>query len=138
MAEITRIVIKGSSGYCCYDEAFNDKVTITQDSIEYKYVPYQETDINPNRKWSYKTNSPIFKMKYDEIASMLSGIVERGVEEFYTDIGGIEINITYSDKTKLKETYCVPGDCFEELFVAIKSLVPECEYTPAVLLTSED
>ena len=77
-------------------------------------------------------------MKYDEIASMLSEVVERGVEEFCTDIGGIEINITYSDKTKFKETYCVPGEYFEELFVAIKSLVPECEYTPAVLLTSED
>lgn len=40
MAEITRIVIKGSSGYCYYDEAFNDKVTITQDLIAYEYVPY--------------------------------------------------------------------------------------------------
>ena len=89
MAEIIRIVIKGSSGYCCYDEAFNDKVTITQDSIAYEYVPYQETDINPKRKWSYKTNSPIFKMKYDEVAGMLPGIIERGVEEFCTDIGGI-------------------------------------------------
>ena len=91
MAEITRIVIKGSSGYCCYDEAFNDKVTITQDSIAYEYVPYQETDINLKRKWSYKTNSPIFKMKYDEVAGMLPGIIERGVEEFCTDIGGIEL-----------------------------------------------
>ena len=35
MAEITRIVIKGSSGYCCVDEAFNDKVTITEESISY-------------------------------------------------------------------------------------------------------
>lgn len=25
MPEIIRIVIKGSSGYCCVDEAFNDK-----------------------------------------------------------------------------------------------------------------
>ncbi len=32
----------------------------------------------------------------------------------------------------------VPGDYFEELFMAIKSLVPESEYTPAVLLTWED
>ena len=51
-----------------------------QDSIAYEYVPYQETDINPKRKWSYKTNSPIFKMKYDEVAGMLPGIIERGVE----------------------------------------------------------
>lgn len=30
------------------------------------------------------------------------------------------------------------GDFFEELFKIIKSMVPECEYTPAVLFTSED
>lgn len=138
MADIVRIVIKGSSGYCCVDEAFNDKVTITPESISYEYLPYIETDINPKRKWNYKTSSPIFKMKYEGIAAMLLGIIERGVEEFCTDIGGIEFNITYSDKTKFKETYWVPGDYFEELFIAIKSLVPESEYTPAVLLTSED
>lgn len=138
MADIVRIVIKGSSGYCCFDEAFNDKVTITPESISYEYLPYIETDINPKRKWNYKTNSQIFKMKYEGIAAMLPGIIERGVEEFCTDIVGIEFNITHSDKTKFKETYWVPGDYFEELFIAIKSLVPESEYTPAVLLTSED
>ena len=138
MADIIRIVIKGSSGYCCGDEAFDDKVTITPESISYEYVPYMETVINPKRKWSYKTNSPIFKMKYGCIAGMIPSIIEKGVEEFCTDIGGIEFNITYSDKSKFKETYWVPGDYFEELFMAIKSLVPESEYTPAVLLTSED
>lgn len=138
MADIIRIVIKGSSGYCCVNEAFNDKVTITPESISYEYVPCMETEVNPKRKWSYKTNSPIFKMKYGDIAGMIPGIIEKGVEEFCTDIGGIEFNITYSDKSKFKETYWVPGDYFEELFLAIESLVPESEYTPAVLLTSED
>lgn len=97
-----------------------------------------ETELNPKRKWSYKTNSPIFKMMYGDIARMLPGIIEKGVEEFCTDIGGIEFNITYSDKSKFKETYWVPGDYFEDLFEAIMSLVPESEYTPAVLLTSKD
>lgn len=138
MADIIKIVIKGSSGYCCVDESFNDKVTITPEAIAYEYLPYTETEVNPKRKWSYKTNSPVFKMKYDGIAAMIPGIIERGVDEFCTDIGGIEFNITYSDKTKFKETYWVPGDYFEELFKAIKSLVPETEYTPAVLLTSDD
>ena len=41
MPDINRIVIKGSSGYCCVDEAFNDKVTITEDSISYEYIPYE-------------------------------------------------------------------------------------------------
>ena len=70
---------------------------------------------------------------------MLPAIIERGIQAFCTDIGGIEFNITYSDKTKFKEIYLVPGDYFEELLVAIKRMVPETEYyTPAVLLTSED
>lgn len=138
MKEIIRIVIKGSSGYCCYDEAYNDKVTITSDSISYEYTPNVESEINPKRKCSYKTNSPIFKMKMDAIKSMIPSIIEREIDEFCTDIGGIEFNITYADKTKFKEIYWVPGDYFEELFIAIKSIVPETEYIPAVLLTSGD
>ena len=77
-------------------------------------------------------------MMYDKVAGMLPAIIERGVQEFFTDIGGIEFTITYSDKTKFKEIYWVTGDYFEELFVAIKRMVPEMEYTPVVLLTSED
>ena len=138
MDDIIQIVIKGSSGYGCVDEAFNDKVKITPESISYEYVPYTETEVNPKRKWSYKTNSPIFKMKYGDIAEMISGIIEKGVEEFHTDLGGIEFNIIYSNKSKFKDTYWVPSDYFEELFVSIKGLVPASEYTPAVLLTSED
>lgn len=135
---IARIVIKGASGYGSADEAYNDKVTITPTSISYEYKPMYESELNPSRKWSYKTNSPIFRMMYDKVAGMLPAIIERGIQEFCTDIGGIEFNITYSDKTKFKEIYWVPGDYFEELLVAIKRMVPETEHTPAVLLTSED
>lgn len=39
MPEIERIVIKGASGYCCIDEAFNDKVTIMPELIAYEYAP---------------------------------------------------------------------------------------------------
>ena len=135
---IARIVIKGASGYGSADEAYNDKVTITPTSISYEYKPMYESELNPGRKWSYKTNSPIFRMMYDKVAGMLPAIIERGIQEFCPDIGGIEFNITYSDKTKFIEIYWVPGDYFEELLVAIKRMVPETEYTPAVLLTSED
>ena len=135
---IARIVIKGASGYGSADEAYNDKVTITPTSISYEYKPMYESELNLSRKWSYKTNSPIFRMMYDKVAGMLPAIIERGIQEFCTDIGGIEFNITYSDKTKFKEIYWAPGDYFEELLVAIKRMVPETEYTPVVLLTSED
>lgn len=138
MAEIERIVIKGSSGYCHVDKAFKDKVSITSTSIVYEYVPYVETEINPKRKWSYKTDSPLYMMAYTEIAEMISEIIEQEATKFCTDIGGIEFNITYSDKTKFKKTYRVTGDYFADLFKAIKRLVPNFECTPLVLLTSDD
>ncbi|MBQ4530039.1 MAG: hypothetical protein IJA36_05455 [Lachnospiraceae bacterium] len=45
MADIVRIVIKGASGYCCLDDAFNDKVTITGESISYEYIPDVEKEM---------------------------------------------------------------------------------------------
>ena len=56
--EIVRIVIKGSSGYCPSDEAFTDKVTITETSIKYEYKPHpcSESETNIPRKWSYNVD----------------------------------------------------------------------------------
>lgn len=70
MKEIIKIVIKGASGYGCVDEAFNDKVTITAEAISYEYIPVVESELNTKRKWSYKTNSTIYKMKYDTIVRL--------------------------------------------------------------------
>ena len=69
---------------------------------------------------------------------MVSSAIKEEILEFCTDIGGIEFNITYSDKTKFKETYWVTSDYFDELFTEIKSLVPETENIPVVLMTSKD
>lgn len=38
MEYIVRIVIKGASGYCPADEAYNDKVTLTPGSISYEFL----------------------------------------------------------------------------------------------------
>ena len=138
MSDIIRIVIKGASGYCCSDEAYNDKVTITSDSIAYEYIPFLESELNPKRKWSYKTDSPLFKVLYSNVVEMLPRYLEEDIERFCTDIGGIEFIITYSDKTKYKNIFWVPGDDFLDLFKVIKQMIPATEYTPAVLLTSED
>ena len=48
--EIIRVVIKGSSGYGPVEEAFEDKVAITRDSIRYEYTPYLASETNPVRK----------------------------------------------------------------------------------------
>lgn len=116
MADIVKIVIKGSSGYCSLDEAYKDKISITADSIAYEYKPVFESEMKPKRKWKYETNSTFFKVKYNQITDMIPAIFEKDIVEFCTDIGGIEFNITYSDKSRYKEIYWAPGDFDEQAF----------------------
>ena len=75
--EITKIVIKGASGYCPVDEAYEDKMTITDSAISYEYKPHLMSNLETNvyRKWSYKTTSPIFKQIFKEVAAMTPDII---------------------------------------------------------------
>lgn len=138
MNEIIKVVIKGVSGFCCEDEAYHDRLIITPDGLNYEYIPLVESDINPKRKWKYTTTSPVYREMYRRIAEMIPGIIQSKTVEECTDIGGIEFQITYADKSIVKKLYWVSGDCFADLFNLIKNIVPKCEYTPVVLLTSED
>ena len=47
VSRIVKIVIKSTSGFGPIDQAYNDKITITPESISYEYKPYEETDSNP-------------------------------------------------------------------------------------------
>ena len=125
MKEVSRIKIEGASGYCPYEDAYNDTLVIEKNSIKYEYKPTQESDINPVRKWSYKTTSPLFINTDNEAV-------------FCTDVGGYSFTVTYSDGSKWKEWFCTVGDTFADFFRCIKRMIPESEYTPVLLLTNED
>ena len=135
---IVRIVIKGESGYCCAEEAYNDKVTITKDSIRYEYKPFFASEMNIARNWLYKTTGPVFQKLFDDLTILIPKAMTMDEELDVTDIGATTFVITYSDKTKAQKTYYLSGDDFKDVFSIIKQMVPGCEYTPAVLLTSED
>ena len=138
MTDIIRIVIKGGSGYGPVDEAFSGKVTITHDSIRYEYKPVSGSGITIPKKWSYKTSSPIFQKLFGEAAAAVEAILNWKEEPFVTDMGVTTFTVTYADMTKATRDFILPGDDFKECFDIIKQMVPGCEYTPAVLLTSED
>ena len=138
MKEITRIVIKGSSGYVPVDYAYNDKVTITPESIAYEYKPYCETEENPARKWKYTSNSPEFREQFKLIAGEIREVLASQPDDMITDMSTAIFEITYSDKTKYKERAILFGDWYHELFMDIKMMVPFTEMTPQTLLTEED
>ena len=139
MKEVSRIKIEGASGYCPYEEAYNDTLVIEKNSIKYDYKPAQESDINPVRKWNYKTTSPLFEKLFDDVVALLPTVINTDSEAvFCTDVGGYSFTVTYSDGSKWKDSFCTVGDTFADFFRCIKRMIPKSEYTPALLLTNED
>lgn len=138
--DIKRIVTKGASGYGPLNEAYEDKLTMTSDSISYEYKPHPESkcDTNIYKKWRYKTTSPLFKELYHQVSGMLPKYLYSEDILFATDIGSTEITAIFEDGHREKTNYCCPSEYFAEWFRVIKQMVPACEYTPAVLLTNED
>lgn len=137
---IVRITIKGESGYGLVDEAFTDKVTITETSIKYEYKPHPYSNLETNipRKWSYSTDSPLFKHIFAQVAEMTPKYLYSDDILFATDLGMTEIIATFEDKHRESVNFCCPSEYFLEYFRLIKEMVPKTEYVPAVLLTSDD
>ena len=138
MKEVVRITIKGSSGYGPYDEAYEDRVTISPDSIRYEYIPKVESAKNMPRKWSYKTTSPAFQELFRKTAAAVEEILSRTEEDFTCDIGMTSFMLQYADKTRRQNEFFSPADVFKECFAIIKQMVPGCEEIPTVLMTSDD
>ena len=138
MKDIIRITIKSESGYCCVEEVYSDKITITKDSIRYEYNPMIESEKNVHRKWSYKTTSPIFQKLFKEVALAVEAILSWEEMLLVADSGSTTFTVIYDDKSKQTREFTLSGDEFKECFSIIKQMVPGCEYVPAVLLTSED
>ena len=138
MKEVTRVTLKGFSGYGPYDEGYTDKLTLTQDFVSYECIPNFESDVNPHIKWKYSTNNQMFKNVFKDIASLVEETLSREIDVFCTDIGGIEFTLIYLDKTKVKRHYWLPADYFYDIIKLIKMLVPPTENMPVILLTEDD
>lgn len=138
MKDAIRIIIKGSSGYGPYDEAYEDKVTISADSIRYEFIPKVQSPKNMTSKWLYETTSSTFFKMFKETASAVEEILNWDEEVFACDIGMTSFIVHYSDKTKTRRDFFTPSDDFKECFAIVKQMVPSCEEVPVVLRTSED
>ena len=133
MSEIERIAIKGTSGYCSYEDAYEDKLFITPTSIRYERKPEVESNRNMPRKWSYKTSSPEFGELFSELAKEVVAILAWENVIFVTDIGTTTFVVTYADKSRESRDFILPSKDFEACFSIVKRMLPSCEPIPNVL-----
>ena len=109
---IIKIVIKGCSGYGPVDMAYDDKLTLTQTSISYEYKPYMESETNPSRKWSHRTNSPLFKVGFERVVATMPSVLEPKEIWECTDVGMMDFTVMvymgYKDLNHFRATYLNP------------------------------
>ena len=133
MKEIKRITITSHSGNCTMDGVYNDRLSITAESITYDYKPFRPSAKNPLVKWSHKTNSAEFAKQFKTICKLTEKAFKKERKEAFDDVGGIGFCITYADSTRtIKETDAWDNS-FIELFDAIRKMIPQSERMPVVL-----
>ena len=133
MAEITKIVITKNPGYGCSSFMFQEKITLTANSIEYKLIPHMNNKRDTEKHWKYQSNSDAVKDKIKEAFDELGKIIWLDEDTNCLDIGSIEFAITYSDKTRFKKAYWRPPTDFRRGLLAVRDLVPHLEQMPRFL-----
>lgn len=81
MKDIIQIIIESSSGFGPVQDAFTDKLILTEDSISYEYNPEIETRFNPKIKWSYARDN---SSEYHKRANFPENIEFSGIS-LYSD-----------------------------------------------------
>lgn len=133
---IKKITFESQSCWGTIDEAYKDKLTIKNGEVSYVYKPEIESEINPYRKWSYKTNSPIVTMLYESLTKNYEA-VKALPDEWCTDILPTVVKFYFEDgHVDLVETYDLSAA--EDFLICVRRLVPETEYMPVCIATSED
>ncbi len=124
-----KIIIKGYSGFCISEEAYEDQLIITPESVEYELKTQEESWLEP-KSWKYTSKSKAFSVLYQGLASAAASIVE---SEFCVDVldaPQVEMKLHFSDSSTLSKNIAeyIPG--METLVMLIGYLVPSVEEMP--------
>ena len=114
------------------------KLTLTPTSISYEYKPYLESETNPPRKWSHRTNSPLFKVGFERVVTTMPSVLEPEEVWECTDVGMMDFTVTYDDKSRKHIRYWCTPSAFPECCAAVRDLVPFTEMTPEVVRSHDD
>ena len=121
--EVTRITIGSSSGYGCIEDAWEDRVVITNHSVHYEFKPETQVKLKPI-SWTAKANGFEHQQLFQELSkAVMTTICSSSLKDFYDDVGMIALSLAFTDKSKkTKHFYVLPED-LEPCFSIMKKIV---------------
>lgn len=133
MRKIKKITIKTTSGYCPYDYVYEDKMTITSNSMSYVNKPMSQNSFYSLAKWTYKSESNSFRTWFEGIQEKYEHCLSNyPLDSFITDVGTIVFTILYENCEKAENDFPFTGE-FNEMLKHIARMVPEAEDQPVML-----
>ena len=137
MNEIIKIVIKGESSPKEERFVYRDKITLTGDTFKYRYIPISGADVIPPRKWKLKSNSLYFQRLFQDVAEMITDVIDRDEYPEAEEYGPVTFIVTYSDGSGVKREIVTDRRVFLDLFLKIREFIPHCELDlPTLLLNN--
>ncbi len=123
MKHIKRITIKSGSGYCCIEDAFTDRLTVTEDSVRYEYMPYS-AEFADKWGWSYRTTCQEFASLFGELEKIVPVLLADEEECLICDAGMTELIVTYEDGTRAKREITHRPYGYDTLSDLLRRMIP--------------
>lgn len=132
-SEIIRITINHESGYGLIEKAFEERITIEENSIKYKYKPVMESITNRVKTWSSKQTNQEFQDMFHAAAEAIVEIMEWENVDECMDVGRTNFVLTFADGSKISKYFFLPCNDFEKCFALIRRMIPLLKAMPQIL-----
>ncbi len=123
MKHIKRITLRSGSGYCCIEDAYTDRLTVTAGSVRYEYVPYS-AEFADKWGWSYRSTASTFRELFGELEKTVPGLLADDEECLICDGGMTELIVTYEDGTRAKKDITHRPTGYDTLIAILRRMIP--------------
>ena len=132
--DVVRVIIREESGFLSEpSEAYAERLQVDRRSVSYEYRPRSESERNPGRKWTSRTDSPAFALIFDELASAAAVALREPREPMCCDIGPTTLSVTYDDRTRESKTFFGSMGSLADPLGLVRKAIPPLEDMPRML-----
>lgn len=122
MEQVTKIIISTTSGYGIINDAWEDRIVITDHNVHYEFKPETQDKHKPI-SWTAKANNPEHILLFNMLSKVVLEKIEAPMTSICCDVGVITLSLTFTDKQKKSRSFIVLERDLNPCFSIVKKIV---------------